>query len=214
MAQTGRHPRPTGEGGDEPVAFVKKERAGARESNFEGALNINSLMDIMTIMLTFLLVSITSDPWNVKQNQYMQLAESTVNRDPQDSIAILVTKRTIVVDNEEIVPITCTTAAGRQCRTDEDYAKENNRYFIDKAWKEDSSESAFLVPKLLKKLTEELKVARDTHADFQREGEYKALTTIICDKDIPYRLIAEVVHTAGNAGIDQLRFAIIRNSVR
>ena len=214
MAHTGRQPRPTGEGGDEPIPYTKKERASAREMGMEGALNINSLMDIMTILLTFLLVSITSDPWNVKQNQYMQLAESTVDRDPQDSIAILVTKRAIVVDEEDTVPVTCTTACGRQCRTDEDYGKDNNRYFIDKAWKEDSSESAFLVPKLLKKLTEELKVSRDTHADFNREGEFKAITTIICDKDIPYRIIAEVVHTAGNAGIDQLRFAIMRNSIR
>ena len=57
-------------------------------------------------------------------------------------------------------------------------------------------------------------MSRDTHADFNREGEFKAITTIICDKDIPYRIIAEVVHTAGNAGIDQLRFAIMRNSIR
>ncbi len=212
MAKTGQHQRPVGPG--EEVSFTKKERASTRRQDFNDALNINSLMDIMTILLVFLLVSITSDPWNVKQNQYMQLAQSTVERDPQDSLAILIDKRHIVVDEVETVPIACTTAGGRQCRTTEDYAKIGNRYFIDKAYKEDGAESSFLVTKLLKSLSDEMEFAKEVHADLGREEAFKGITTIICDRDIPYRVIAEVVHTAGNAGIDQLRFAVMRDSRR
>ncbi|PIE65733.1 MAG: hypothetical protein CSA24_02125 [Deltaproteobacteria bacterium] len=212
MAKTGQHQRPIGDGDE--VAFQKKDRAGVRKQDFSDALNINSLMDIMSILLVFLLVSITSDPWNVKQNQYMQLAQSTVDRDPQDSLAILIDKRHIVVDEEETVPIACTTQGGRQCRTDDDYAKEGNRYFIDKAYKEDSEESSFLVTKLLKTLSDEFEFAKEVHADLGREEPFKGITTIICDRDIPYRIIADVVYTAGTAGIDQLRFAVMRDSRR
>ena len=62
---------------------------------------------------------------------------------------------------DETVPIACTTAGGRQCRTDEDFAKEGNRYYIDKAYKEDGAESSFLVTKLLKKLTDEIEFAKE-----------------------------------------------------
>ncbi len=215
MAHTGRHERPEHLTDDrEEVAFAKKERAGIREVTIEDSLNVNSIMDIMTILLVFLLVSITSDPWNVKQNQYMQLASSTVDRKPEDSLAILVTKRAIVVDQEDAVPIECMTAGGRQCRSDEDYAKEGNRYFVDKTYKEDGAESSFLIVNLLKRLTDKMEFAKEVQAGTNPGENFKAMTTIICDRDIPYRVIAEIVHTAGNAGIDQLRFAIMRNFER
>jgi len=212
MAHTGRHDRPghpDHEG--EPIAFEKKERAQVRKQSIDDSLNVNSVMDIMTILLVFLLVSITSDPWNVKPNQYLQLAESTVDRKPEDSLAILVTKRAIVVDNVDTVPIECMTSGGRQCRSDEDYLKDGNRYFIDKTYKEDGAESSFLVVNLLKKLTDKLDFAKEVHAGTNPNEPFKAITTIICDRDIPYRVIAEIVHTAGNAGIDQLRFAVMSN---
>lgn len=215
MAHTGRHDRPghPDQPGEE-IPFQKKERAGIRGQEINDSLNINSIMDIMTILLVFLLVSITSDPWNVKPNQYLQLATSTVDRPPEDSLAILVTKRAIVVDNQDTVPIECMTAGGRQCRSDDDYRKDGNRYFIDKTYKEDGAESSFLIVNLLKKLTDKLDYAKEVHAGTNPNEPFKAITTIICDRDIPYRVIAEIVHTAGNAGIDQLRFAVMRNSRR
>lgn len=214
MAQTGRHERPEKVGPGEEVPFEKKARQGIRQADINDALNINSVMDIMTILLVFLLVSITSDPWNVKQNQYMQLAQSTVDRNPEDSLAILVTKRAIVVDNIDTVPIECTTAGGRQCRTDEDFRREGNRYFVDKTYKEDGAESSFLIVNLLKKLTDDIELAKEVHQELRPGEPFKAMTTIICDRDVPYRIIAEIVHTAGNAGIDQLRFAVMRDSRR
>ena len=46
------------------------------------------------------------------------------------------------------------------------------------------------------------------------EREYKPVATIVSDKDIPFRLIAEVVHTAGMAGLSELRFAIVKTNSR
>ena len=44
--------------------------------------------------------------------------------------------------------------------------------------------------------------------------EYKPVATIICDHEIPYRMISEVVYTAGMAGLSELNFAIIKTSTR
>ena len=133
---------------------------------------------------------------------------------PQDSIPIIISKNNIIVDNDKTVPIECVTRDGRQCKTQKDYKLEGNRYFVDKTWKEDGSESSFLVTPLVKKLGEKVADAKNAHTDLQNKGEYKGVTTIICDEEIPYRIIAEVVHTAGSAGLDQLRFAVIRNQGR
>ncbi len=195
-------------------AFVKKARKGPRMDDNDQPLNINSMMDIMTILLVFLLVSITSDPWNIKQDEFLQLAKSSVDRDPKDSIPILISKSNILVDNEQVIPVECTTRDGRQCKEKADFKKEGNRYSIDKTYKEDSSESSFLIEPLVRKLTEKIETAKELHASLKPGEPFKALTTIICDKDIPYRMIAEIVHTAGSAGLDQLRFAVIRNDTR
>lgn len=198
---------------DEPT-FTKKARKAPRRLDSDDGLNINSMMDIMVILLVFLLVSITSDPWNIKQDEFLQLAKSSVDRNPQDSIPILISKSNILVDNEQVLPVECTTRDGRQCKDKKDYEKEGNRYSVDKTFKEDSSESSFLIEPLVRKLTEKIDAAKELHAQLRPGEPFKALTTIICDKDIPYRMVAEIVHTAGSAGLDQLRFAVIRNDQR
>ena len=54
--------------------FEKKARKVGNRDAEDQPLNINSLMDIMTILLVFLLVSITSDPLSVKQDDFLALA--------------------------------------------------------------------------------------------------------------------------------------------
>jgi biopolymer transport protein ExbD len=198
---------------DAPVKkFVpKKQRRAADEP---GGLTINSLMDAVTILLTFLLVSINMDPFSIKQNQYLMLAKSSVSGEPKDSLAITVTKKEITVDSKRTVPVECMTATNTQCRSDDEYGRTDNSYAIDKIWKEDASDSSFLLVELKKTLESQIETAKELHIRNGRPGEYKSMATIICDKDIPYQIIAQVVHTIGSAGIEQMRFAVIRDSSR
>ena len=62
-------------GPNELVEFGKQKK-GRRKKDGSDNLNINSMMDIMTILLVFLLVSITSDPLNIKQDKNLRLAKS------------------------------------------------------------------------------------------------------------------------------------------
>ncbi len=195
--------------GDED--YVKKPRKGRRGDKEGGGLNINSMMDIMTILLVFLLVTIVSDPLNITQDNYLQLANSTANYDPEDSIPVTITKKGVIVDHKLIVKIDCTTAGGQVCQ-DEVYVEVGNGYAVDKSFKEDGSESSFLIQPLFKKLDEMVKQLKAENKELGRE--FKGVITIICDKDIPFRIIAEVVHSAGMAGLSDLRFAIIKGGDR
>jgi hypothetical protein len=71
----------------------------------KSSLNITSLMDAISIILCYLLVSINMDPWNVKQDQYLKLAKSTIETDPKESMAVMVNRKEILLDNTRAVPI-------------------------------------------------------------------------------------------------------------
>ena len=80
------------------------------------------------------------------------------------------------------------------------------------AYQEDGSETSFLVEPLFKKLEEMVKNAKEDAKVLNRK--FKGVVTIVCDSYIPFRIIAEVVHSAGMAGLSDLRFAIIKAGTR
>lgn len=209
----------------EDEQYLKKARKAGRRDGDAGGLNINSMMDIMTILLVFLLVTITSDPLSIKQDDFLVMAKTTANFNPENSIPVTITKRAIVVDNKKIVPVECMTESGQQCQHSKsengpnDYKcdkkacpAKTNTYLIDKAYKEDGSETSFLVEPLFKKLEEMVKRAKEDAKVLNRK--FNGVVTIICDAYIPFRIIAEVVHSAGMAGLSDLRFAIIKGGSR
>lgn len=209
----------------------RRKRAGG---DGELELAITSLMDIMTIMLVFLLVSITSDPLNVKQDSYMQLANSTASVTPKDdSIPIVITKQHIVLDNKPVVTINCSVDKS-EC-TEDDFKKLNDcdkppdnktqgradeicgksvLFEIDKQDKEKSDPNSLIVEPLRKELD---RLVKQQIAEDEALGrKFKGVVTLIADKQIPFRLLMEVIYTAGKVGVkgkgglSKFRFAILK----
>lgn len=206
----------------------ERKRVKHREKS-GGSLNINSLMDIMTILLVFLLVTLTSDPLNITQTADLVLAKSTADYNAEDSIPVTVTKRHILADKKAVVKVSC-KIGGQMCSEDdyemlghcerdieacspEEHARADQMYFyVDKSFKEDGSDEKFLISPLHKELERLVREQKEENLKLQRE--YKGVATIICDRNIPFRMIAEVVHTSGMAELHDLRFAIIKSSER
>ena len=204
---------------------LARRRARTGEKKLE--LAITSLMDIMTIMLVFLLVSITSDPLNVKQDTFMQLANSTANVLPKDdSIPIVITKQHIVLDNKPIVTINCSIDKS-EC-TPQDFEKLNDceknptdevcrkkvLFEIDKQDKEKSDSNSLIIEPLRKELD---RLVKQQIAEDEALGrKFKGVVTLIADKQIPFRLLMEVIYTAGKVGVkgkgglSRFRFAILK----
>jgi hypothetical protein len=225
---------------------AKAERSKRRDREGKGVVNINSLMDAMTIMLVFLLVSITADPLNVKQDASLMLAKSTIDYNPgTDSIPILVTKDHIVVDHQAVVQIECTLdgractnippagqsdaqalpegdiqalnycdriPAPRDCTPDVMERLKRIRFRIDKSYKQDGSEEQFLILPLHKKLQQLVRAQKEENLALGRQ--FKGVTTIVADRSLPFRMLAEIVHTAGMAELGDIRFAVVKSNVR
>lgn len=209
--------------------FDKKGRIKVKHDAPEVVLNINSLMDIMTIMLVFLLVSITSDPLSIQMSDTLVLAQSTVELKPKDSIPITVTKKHLIVDKSAVANIDC-KIGGQMCTQDDfdlkarcskpenncaaDEIKRSNSmlFYVDKSYKKDGSDREFLIEPLHKELERLVKTQKDENMKLGRP--FEGITSIIVDKDIPFRLIAEIVHSAGMAELHDFRFAIMKMTTR
>lgn len=209
----------------------KKEEEYARRrkrlKEERGALNITSLMDIMTILLVFLIISATSDPLNVVQGLYMQLATSTADTTPKDdSIPIIINRGHIVLDNKPVVQLNCTIDKGA-C-TDADFEKLNMceenveeeicqkeiKIEVDKQDKQKSDPNSLVIEPLRKEL--ERLVKQQIAEDEALGRKFKGIVTLIADKEIPFRLLMEVIYTAGRVGVEgkgglsHFRFAILK----
>ncbi len=218
-------------GEDEEWEARKKAEALARRKQRLGeekvGLTITSLMDIMTILLVFLIISATSDPLNVTQGLHMQLANSTADVTPKDdSIPIVISRTHIVLDNKAVVTINCTVDGG-EC-TDQDFEKLNKcqasptdeictkevKFEVDKQDKEKSDPNSLIIEPLRKDLERLVKQQIQENEALGRK--FKGIVTLVADKEIPFRLLMEVIYTAGKVGVrgkgglSQFRFAIMK----
>lgn len=212
----------------EKAAKSKLRKKGRNFFNNED-LSITSLMDALTILLVFLLVTLTSDPLNVKQDAHLLLAKSTSSIIPEDAIPIIISKSYISVDQKDIVKVEC-KIAGRdcdeqtferkvfcdihpnECSLEEKSNLKKMYFFIDKSYKENADESSFLIVPLLKALEDKVKSEKEENKDLGRD--FKGNINLMCDHDIPFRLITEIVYTAGLAELSNIRFATILTNKR
>ena len=216
-----------------------------RQGERPGGLTITSLMDALTILLVFLLVSITSDPLNIKQDDNMLLAHSTIRFTPDtETVPIVVSKRSVVVDGEDIVPLKC-RFNGKPCkeRADGDAKSDfqwmnecskapapticNNwagwrkvEFKFDDSLRQDKDPDSFVIVKLLKKLDEVVEAQKKAEEkapksdDDEKEKGNKRAATVVVDSSIPFRVIVDVMKTAGMAELNTVRFAVMYSGLR
>jgi len=215
---------------DNQDVFVKKQRKKKAPEPEAAGVQMTSLMDIMTILLVFLLVSITSDPLNIQQNDDLVLAKSTADDKPKDSIPITVNKRSILADKALVAQVSC--KLGAQPCSPEDFKRKatcdqpksncspeelkrlSSMYFyVDKRHKEDGSDKSYLIEPLKNELEKLVKQQKEENA-LLNDKPFEGITTVICDENIPFRLLTELVYSAGKAGLYDIRFAILKTAAR
>jgi len=222
--------------GDEKMGFdeileMREKMAAlkAKRKYEEWPFSITSLMDAMTILLIFLLITLTSDPLNVKQDENLLLAKSTVKFKPVDAIPITITKAHILVDKAEVVSVDCKMGDARcdanaikrkthcdvtpsDCSPAELRALDRMKLYVDKTYLKDGDENEFLILPLYKSLMKKVKLQQEQ--DKALGKKWKGIVNIICDRDIPFSVVAKVVHTSAAAGFTKMRFAVISTGRR
>ena len=194
------------------AARMAKRKAKPRRKDESGDLNINSMMDIMTILLVFLLVSVSSDPLAIKESNILKLARSSMNFPAVYTIPLQVNKKEILVDGKKALPVQC-RYQGRPCE-EEDYERPEATFRIDDMNKEHGKSESLLIVPLKESIAKAVKKLKDQNMSMPEDVRKKyesnqGVATIVCDRDIPYRLLAEVVYTTAMAELHDVRFAVV-----
>ncbi len=172
---------------EQEILMKKKGSKEKERSNEMQDININSLMDILTIMLVFLLKSYATDPINIVPGPDLDLAKSSSLLTPAATVSITVSKSAIVVDNQPVLVVKDGKVEASQKRGGED--------------------SYFIIP-LSKALVEAAEKKRRLEA-VNPTVKFDGVCTIVMDKETPYRLLTEVMYTAGQAEFSNYKFAAI-----
>lgn len=164
----------------------REKRLKKRDTDDAGPVNINSLMDIMVIILVFLLKNYGDEPIKVVGKD-LKAPSSSTQLTPEDMTTITVSQRAILVNNKKAVDV--------------------KNGVVDKSQKKGGEASLNIQP-LFDQLTESIKrKKRETKLLGQ---EYTPTATIIADQSTPYRLLTEVMYTAGQAELNQFKFAVVK----
>jgi len=168
---------------------IKANRKAKRHSDIgKTALGLNSMMDMMTIILVFLLKSYGEEPITILPNTDVPISVAT--KDPTDMTVLTVNKKGIFMSGQLILEIEDGKVSGN-------FKK--------------GGESGLIIEPLeatLRQKAEELK----SHAAMNGK-EFEGDMTIIADQITSYRLIVEVMQTAIGTEFKRFRFAVIQGDM-
>ncbi len=172
--------------------MLKRKRTKHKKGRGEEGtpeLAIDSLMDILTILLVFLLKSYATDPVNITPSADLQIPNSSSTLRTEATVNISISKSGISVDNIAIPGLE---------------VKEGK---LDAAQKR-GGEDSYFITQLNKVLVDAVEKKRRL-ASVNPNIKFDGLCTVIMDRDMPYRLLTEVMYTAAQAEFAKFKFAVI-----
>jgi biopolymer transport protein ExbD len=151
-------------------------------------LNITAMLDMMTIILVFLLKSYSASSTAVTLSEDLMLPLSSSQRTVEEAIRITITQKEIAVEDKVVVHLVNGT--------------------VDPSSKRDGDAGYFITP-LFNKLKEHV-AQLEQIAKLNPAVKFKGKLIIVGDKKISYRLLTEVLYTAGQAKLGNFRLMVLR----
>jgi biopolymer transport protein ExbD len=150
-------------------------------------ISINSLLDILSVILVFLMKSYSTTTVQIKPSKELQVPFSWSSQIVEESTSITVTLKHVLMDDKPVLTL------------------ENG-----KVAEQDLSSGGLLIDKLYEKLQDD--VAHQKKIEQRNsKAKFKGIVTIIADRYVPFPLLAQVMYTAGQAEFGQFKFALIRS---
>jgi len=166
-----------------------KRKAKRSRDTGKTALGLNSMMDMMTIILVFLLKSYGEEPIVILPNTDVPI--SVAETTPEDMTVITVNKEGIFMVRSRILEI-------------ED-GKVNGNF-------KKGGESGLIIEPLEAALRQEVEKLKSIA--MANGKEFGGDMTIIADQKTNYRLLVEVMQTAIGTEFKRFRFAVIQGSMK
>ncbi|MFH1131992.1 MAG: biopolymer transporter ExbD [Pseudomonadota bacterium] len=152
-------------------------------------LNIVPMMDMMTILIVFFLKNFSVSAENVNLGEDMMLPKSNTQIEAHRAVSITITKRALLVENEPI-------AAVKKGEVGSDIKRDGQSSIIINP----------LLDILQKHATRLKRIEQMTGGKMKFEGEI----VVLADRTTPYRLISEVLYTAGQAEYGKYRLMVLK----
>ena len=170
----------------------------ARRHTVDASLNINSMMDMMTIILVFLLKSYSTSDISVAPSDNLQLPTSSSQKAPELAVNLVVAADQIVVDGVPVLNLDKTP--------DEENPGQNL------ATVPEDEKRGQVITKLYDRLLEK---AESSKALGERSGssehEFKGRILMQVDRNMPFAVVREVMYTAGQAQFGEFRFVVYKS---
>ena len=182
----------------DPDAFMdsaeidrRRAKRRARQSAMGDAteLDLIPIMGLFTAMVLYLVQSYASDPVNIHPGQDTQLPKSSSKLHLEEAVQVAISSRMILVNNKIVARV------------------RNGR--VAAKYKRDRNPAQMFIEPLYNKLKAEAQKQK-TIAKYNKKQQFRGLLTVIGDKRVPFRLLTEVLYTAGQAEYGQYKFAIIK----
>lgn len=174
-----------------PLAKRIKYTSSLKKRFFLGStLMLTSMLDILTAILFFLLQSFATVnvPYQIAKD--IKLPKSGSPIPPQPSLQLMVTQKSILLDNKEVAQII------------------DGKIPPQDLWKDGLT---------IVRLAQALKEHRERAMYIQRKGEEKepfaGLITLQADKDLPFSLIKRVIYTFGMQDFVNLKIATLKKEL-
>lgn len=197
-------PPPGGPGGppskQKPASLAVYKRELRREINRRSHepeinfLNITAMLDMMTIILVFLLKSMSQSSASIPQSKDLTMPVSTLTSEAtEEGLAVLISKSNIVVDDVSICPVPAEASQG-----------------VEGKYKRSGPNDLYIVPlaNALQSWREKDRVIRSQTGKDPNSSEAK----IIADANTPYRLLVEVLFTLGQSEFGKFHLMVLQGS--
>ena len=166
---------------------ISRKTRRRQQEHVAEELNIGAMMDMMTIIVGFLLKTLSSSPANVPQSDDLRLPHSTVNTSPSQALQVIVSRVSITVNGRFITSL-------------------RNGY-VDPSQKRGGGTGLMINP-LAESMRDQVQVARTIA---ERAGQpFRGEIAIIADHGIPSRTIFEVLYTCGQSGFAGFQLLVLK----
>lgn len=186
-----------------PKASIVRYKAALRKSIRKNKkdpeidfLNITAMLDLMTIILVFLLKSISSSSASIPQSRDLTLPSSVMTGEPaQEGVVVLISKTQILV-GEDPNPIVLLPSREQLAQSG-----------VEQKHKRGGPNDLYIIP-----LANALSHARETDKAIRAIKGLDTSTSeaiIVADVTTPYRLLIEVLFTLGQSEFGKYHLMVI-----
>ena len=181
------------------------------EVNF---LNITAMMDMMTIILVFLLKSLSASSANMPQTNDLALPTSILSSEAgQDGIQVVVTRDRIMVNGKELANVQvpgCFNSSNEAPKATDPYklvfCPGDSSHGFDAKYKGRGTAADLEIKDLFNAMENPVKVAEAQSQTKAKEKQGIVDAMILFDRYTSYRVMTEVMFTLGQARVSKFHF--------